>query len=163
MNLPFTGIATFAKVPYAPDLATLDADVAIIGAPYDLGTQVRSGARFGPRGIRNASTIYGMRTPRYYDAEFDEIYLDGVRIVDCGDVDMVHGDSRRCLDNIQAAIGAILARGVLPVTLGGDHAVPIPISAPTATPASRTSASSRSTRTSTSWTSASACARATAT
>ena len=79
MNLPFTGIATFAKVPYAPDLATLDADVAIIGAPYDLGTQVRSGTRFGPRGIRNASTIYGMRTPRYYDAEFDEIYLDGVR------------------------------------------------------------------------------------
>ena len=40
---------------------------------------------------------------------------------------MVHGDPRRCLDNIQAAIGAILARGVLPVTLGGDHAVPIPI------------------------------------
>ena len=127
MNLPFTGIATFAKVPYAPDLATLDADVAIIGAPYDLGTQVRSGTRLGPRGIRNASTIYGMRTPRYYDAEFDEIYLDGVRIVDCGDVDMVHGDPRRCLDNIQEAIGAILARGVLPVTLGGDHAVPIPI------------------------------------
>jgi agmatinase len=127
MNLPFTGIATFAKVPYAPDLATLDADVAVIGAPYDLGTQYRSGTRFGPRGIRNASTLYGMRTPRYYDAEFDEIYLDGVRIVDCGDVDMVHGDSRRCLDNIQAAIGAILARGALPVTLGGDHAVPIPI------------------------------------
>jgi len=127
MNLPFTGIATFAKVPYVPDLATLDADVAVIGAPYDLGTQVRSGTRFGPRVIRNASTIYGMRTPRYYDAEFDEIYLDGVRIVDCGDVDMVHGDSRRCLDNIQEAIGAILARGALPVTLGGDHAVPIPI------------------------------------
>ena len=163
MNLPFTGIATFAKVPYAPDLATLDADVAIIGAPYDLGTQVRSGTRLGPRGIRNASTIYGMRTPRYYDAEFDEIYLDGVRIVDCGDVDMVHGDPRRCLDNIQAAIGAILARGVLPVTLGGDHAVPIPILRATATPASTASASSRSTRTSTSSTSASASARATAT
>ena len=163
MNLPFTGIATFAKVPYAPDLETLDADVAVIGAPYDLGTQVRSGTRLGPRGIRNASTIYGMRTPRYYDAEFDEIYLDGVRIVDCGDVDMLHGDPRTCLDNIQTAIGAILARGALPVTLGGDHAVPIPILRATATPASTASASCRSTRTSTSSTSASACGRATAT
>ena len=127
LNLPFTGIATFAKVPYHEDLATLDADVAIIGAPYDMGTQVRSGARFGPRGIRNASTIYGMRTITYYDAEFDEIYLDGVRVVDCGDVDMIHGRPEVCLANIEEAIGQILAQGALPVTLGGDHAVPIPI------------------------------------
>ncbi len=127
LNLPFTGIATFAKVPYHPDLGTLDADVAIVGAPYDLGTQVRSGARYGPRGIRNASVIYGLRTPRYYDAEFDEIYLDGVRIVDVGDADMIHGRPDLCLANIQATTEAILARGALPVTLGGDHAVPIPI------------------------------------
>ena len=163
MNLPFTGIATFAKVPYAPELATLDADVAIIGAPYDLGTQVRSGTRLGPRGIRNASTIYGMRTPRYYDAEFDEIYLDGVRIVDCGDVDMVHGDPRRCLDNIQEAIGAILARGVLPSRSVATTPCRSRSCARTATPASTASASSRSTRTSTSSTSASACGRDTAT
>lgn len=127
LNLPFTGIATFAKVPYHADLSTLDADVAIVGAPYDLGTQVRSGARYGPRGIRNASVIYGLRTPRYYDAEFDEIYLDGVRIVDVGDADMIHGRPDACLANIQATTEAILARGALPVTLGGDHAVPIPI------------------------------------
>jgi len=127
LNLPFTGIATFAKVPYHADLSTLDADVAIVGAPYDLGTQVRSGARYGPRGIRNASVIYGLRTPKYYDAEFDEIYLDGVRIVDVGDADMIHGRPDACLANIQATTEAILARGALPVTLGGDHAVPIPI------------------------------------
>lgn len=127
LNLPFTGIATFAKVPYHPDLATLDADVAIIGAPYDMGTQVRSGTRFGPRGIRNASTIYGLRTITYYDAEFDEVYLDGVTVVDCGDADMIHGRPDACLANIQSSIEQILARGALPVTLGGDHAVPIPI------------------------------------
>jgi agmatinase len=127
LNLPFTGIATFAKVPYEPDLETLEADVVVIGAPYDLGTQVRSGTRFGPRGIRNGSAIYGMRTVRYYDAEFDEIYLDGVRIVDCGDVDMIHGRPDACLANIEASIGQILSRGALPVTLGGDHSVPIPI------------------------------------
>ena len=127
LNLPFTGIATFAKVPYHPDLETLDADVAIVGAPYDLGTQVRSGARFGPRGIRNASAIYGMRTVTYYDAEFDEVYLDGVKIVDVGDADMIHGRPEACLANIQTTTERILARGAMPVTLGGDHAVPIPI------------------------------------
>ncbi len=127
LNLPFTGIATFAKVPYHADLSTLDADVAIVGAPYDLGTQVRSGARYGPRGIRNASVIYGLRTPKYYDSEFDEIYLDGVKIVDVGDADMIHGRPDMCLANIQATTEAILARGALPVTLGGDHSVPIPI------------------------------------
>jgi agmatinase len=127
LNLPFTGIATFAKVPYHPDLSTLNADVAVVGAPYDLGTQVRSGARFGPRGIRNASAIYGMRTVTYYDAEFDELYLDGVSIVDVGDADMIHGRPDACLANIEATTRAILDRGAMPVTLGGDHAVPIPI------------------------------------
>lgn len=127
LNLPFTGIATFAKVPYHPDLDTLDADVAIIGAPYDLSTQVRPGARYGPRGIRNASAIYGLRTVTYYDAEADEIFLDGVTIVDAGDADMVHASPELCLASIQSTTERILERGALPVTLGGDHAIPIPV------------------------------------
>src|SRR4029077_7289426 len=76
---------------------------------------------------RAASTIYGLRTPKYYDAEFDEIYLDGVRIVDVGDADMIHARPDACLANIQSITEAILARNALPVTLGGDHSVPIPI------------------------------------
>ena len=101
--------------------------MAIVGAPYDMGTQVRSGARYGPRGIRNASAIYGMRSVKYYDSEFDEVYLDGVTIVDVGDADMIHGRPDACLANIQATTEKILERGAMPVTLGGDHAVPIPI------------------------------------
>lgn len=127
LNLPFTGIATFAKVPYEPDLSTLDADVAIIGAPYDLSTQVRSGTRYGPRSIRDASTIYGLRTVAYYDSEFDEVYLEGVRVVDVGDADMIHASPDRCLSNIQNTLRQVLERKVFPVTLGGDHSVPIPI------------------------------------
>jgi agmatinase len=127
LNLPFTGIATFAKVPFQPDLDQLDADVAIVGAPYDLGTQVRSGARFGPRGIRAASAIYGMRTVAYYDAEFDEVYLDGVSIVDVGDADMIHARPEACLANVEETVRKIVERGAMPVTLGGDHSVPIPI------------------------------------
>lgn len=127
LGLPFQGIATFAKVPYHEDLDTLDADVAIIGAPYDMGTQVRSGTRYGPRSIRDASTIYGMREIRYYDAEFDQIFLDGVKVVDVGDVDMVHSRPDLCLANIEEFISQVLARGTMPVTLGGDHSVPIPV------------------------------------
>lgn len=128
LNLQFTGIATFGKVPHQPDLENLDADVAVIGAPYDMGTMDRPGARYGPRGIRNASTTYGLGTGvAYYDAEFDETYLEGVRIVDCGDVDMIHSRPEACLANIESAIGQILSRGALPVTLGGDHSILIPI------------------------------------
>ena len=161
LNLPFTGIATFAKVPYHPGLDTLDADVAVVGAPYDMGTQVRSGARYGPRGIRNASAIYGMRSVTYYDSEFDEVYLDGVTIVDVGDSDMIHGRPDACLANIQATTEKILARGAMPVTLGGDHAVPIPTCAPSRIMAR--SAWCKSTRTWTLSTIASALPRDTAT
>ena len=49
LNLPFVGISTFGKRPYVEDWSTIDADVAILGAPFDAGTQWRSGARFGPR------------------------------------------------------------------------------------------------------------------
>ena len=127
LNLPFTGITSFCKLPICADLETLDADVAIIGAPFDLGTQYRSGTRFGPRAIRNASAIYALREVGYYDLDFDTIFLDGVRMVDCGDIDMLHMRADVCLQNIEAAIRKILERGALPVTLGGDHAVPIPI------------------------------------
>lgn len=135
LNLPFTGIATFAKLPYHPDLETLDSDVAIVGAPYDLTTQVRPGARYGPRGIRVASAAYGSRNissdgeahARYYDAESDDVFLDNVRIVDVGDVDIIHGKPEVGLSNVQSVIERVLNSGAMPVTLGGDHSVPIPI------------------------------------
>ena len=55
LNLPFVGIPTFAKSRYVEDWDSIAADVAILGAPFDFGTQWRSGARFGPRGIRAVS------------------------------------------------------------------------------------------------------------
>lgn len=127
LDLPFTGITTFCKLPMHTDLDSLDADVAIIGAPFDLGTQYRSGTRFGPRAIRAASSLYALRGVSYYDHEFDREFLGGVRVVDCGDVDMIHMRPDACLQNIHDAISCIVARGALPVVLGGDHSVPIPV------------------------------------
>ena len=127
LNLPFVGIATFGKRPYVADWSQIDADVAILGAPFDLGTQYRSGARFGPRAIREASTLFSFGLGGAYDHEDDVTYLpESVRIVDLGDADMVHTDTQTSHDNIRDGVRAILDAGALPVVLGGDHSVNIP-------------------------------------
>ncbi|MCO4827179.1 agmatinase [Lentibacter algarum] len=127
LNLPFVGIATFAKRPYEPDWSTLQADVAVLGAPFDAGTQYRSGARFGPRSVREASTLFSFGHAGAYDHEDDTTYLTGdVRIVDMGDADIVHTDTATSHANIETGVRAALAAGALPVVIGGDHSVNIP-------------------------------------
>ena len=127
LDLPFVGISTFGKRPYISDWSQIDADVAILGAPFDAGTQWRSGARFGPRGVREASTLFSFGHAGAYDHEDDAIYLPGdVRIVDIGDADIVHTDTLRSHANIEAGVRAILASSALPVIIGGDHSVNIP-------------------------------------
>ena len=58
LNLHFVGICTFGKYPYVQDWEKINADIAILGAPFDFGSQFRSGARMGPRSIREASTLF---------------------------------------------------------------------------------------------------------
>ena len=90
LNLPFVGLCSFGKFPYQPDWDLIDADYAILGAPLDFGTQYRAGARFGPRGIREASTLFSFGHAGAYDHEDDVTYLeaDKIRIVDIGDADI---------------------------------------------------------------------------
>lgn len=127
LNLPFTGICTFAKKPFVADWSAIDADAAILGAPYDAGTQWRAGARFGPRGVREASTLFSFGHAGAYDHEDDVTYLgEEVRIVDMGDADIVHTDTIASHANIREGVEAALAAGALPVVIGGDHSVNIP-------------------------------------
>lgn len=128
LDLPFVGHCTFGKRPPVTDWSKIDADVAVLGIPYDMGTQYRSGARFGPRAIREASTLFSFGHGGAYDHEDDETYLplDRVRIVDVGDADIVHTDTARSHANAEFAVRKILEAGALPVVLGGDHAVNIP-------------------------------------
>lgn len=126
LNLPFTGICTFARAPYVADWARLDADAAILGAPFDAGTQWRAGARFGPRGVRDASTLFSFGHAGAYDHEDDATYLDGVRLADMGDADIVHTDTLSSHANIRRGVEAALQAGALPVVIGGDHSVNIP-------------------------------------
>jgi agmatinase len=126
LNLPFVGISTFGKSPYQPDWSAIDADVAILGAPFDFGTQWRAGARFGPRAVREASTLFSFGHAGAYDHEDDVTYLEGIRMVDIGDADIVHTDTETSHANIETGVRAILKAGALPVVIGGDHSINIP-------------------------------------
>ena len=129
LNLPFVGHCTFAKSPVCLDWDRLDADVAVLGAPNDMGTQWRSGARFGPRSIREASTLFSFGHSGAYDFEDDVMYLrtEDVRMVDVGDADIVHTDMNTSNDNIEYAVRKLLDAGAMPVVLGGDHSVHAPV------------------------------------
>ena len=100
-----------------------------MGAPFDFGCQWRSGARMGPRAIREASTLFSFGHAGAYDHEDDVTYLDPakVTIVDIGDADIVHTDTVQSHANIEFGVRKILeSPGALPVVLGGDHSINIP-------------------------------------
>ena len=128
LNLPFVGICTFGKYPYIENWDKINSDVAILGAPFDSGSQFRSGARMGPRGIREASTLFSFGHSGAYDFEDDIIYLpaDSTNIVDIGDADIIHTDTKSSHQNIKFAVKKILNANAIPVILGGDHSVNIP-------------------------------------
>lgn len=131
LNLPFVGHCSFAKAPICTDWEAIDADFAVLGVPNDMGTQYRPGARFGPRGIREASTLFSFGHAGAYDFEDDITYLPAseVKIVDVGDADIVHTDMTASRANTEAAVRKILAAGATPVVLGGDHSVHDPVMA----------------------------------
>ena len=116
---PFLGIATFARQPYQPDPA--GAEVAIVGVPYDSATSYRSGARFGPRAIREQSTLlWGYNNSLRIDP------FKTLRVVDAGDVPVVPVDIRATHAAIEHRLGECLAAGCRTVCLGGDHSLVLP-------------------------------------
>ena len=127
LNLPFVGISTFGKRPYIADWDAIKADVAVLGAPYDFGTQWRPGARFGPRAVREASTLFSFGHAGAYDHEDDSTYLaSDVRIVDIGDADIIHTKTEESHANIEFGVRKILDAGAIPLVIGGDHSINIP-------------------------------------
>ena len=101
-----------------------DAQVVILGAPFDGGTSARSGARFGPMAIR-------MRDYLAHDGSRPSLALrtDGLvdlDVVDAGDVEMYSGDIEVALPALEAAVEKVTRSGAIPVILGGDHSVTFP-------------------------------------
>lgn len=127
-NLPITGIASFAKYPICTDLDRLDADVCVMGIPYDQSTPYLTGSKFGPRRIREVSCHYGRGDAGFWDPERRTQYLEApVKVVDAGDVDIDPMNFQQTFDNVTETVRKIISKGALPVMMGGDHSVTYPI------------------------------------
>ena len=120
----FGGLSTFGQRPFLTDPEQLDEwqpDVAIVGAPFDISTTNRAGARFGPRAIR--SSAY---EPGTYHLDLGIDIFDWLEVVDFGDAHCPHGQTEVGHANIKARVGEIASRGIIPVILGGDHSITWP-------------------------------------
>ena len=112
----FSGPRTFMRLPHVRDLE--DVDVAIVGIPTDGAVVYRTGARFGPEGIRSASVML-----RNYNPLLGVDVVDKLSLVDYGDVPTVPGSTADSLERSAAALEEIARAGVTTLCLGGDHTV----------------------------------------
>jgi agmatinase len=112
----FSGPRTFMRLPYVRDLEGVD--VAIVGIPTDGAVVYRSGARFGPEGIRSASVML-----RNYNPLLGVDVVERLSLVDYGDVPTVPGSTADSLERSAAALEEVAGGGVAPLCLGGDHTV----------------------------------------
>src|SRR4030081_1730678 len=111
---------TFLALPAAADDA--DLDVAVIGVPMDLGVSNRPGARFGPRAVRSIERIGP------YHPTFTSVPMGGASCADVGDVPVRSRYSLdESLEDIELYYRALHARGVRPLSVGGDHSITYPI------------------------------------
>ncbi len=118
-------VGSFMRLPHvAPEAAALrdaQARAAIYGIPFDATNISRTGANYGPRGIREVSCQF-----LTYNATLDFDLVEALNPVDCGDCDIILANAERTFANAQRDIGAILDADALPVTFGGDHSITIP-------------------------------------
>jgi agmatinase/guanidinopropionase len=117
---PYQGIATFGRRPHTRELSGVD--VAILGVPYDSSTSYRSGARFGPRAIREQSLLLWGYNNAQQVAPFDVL-----KVVDYGDVDVVPVHILATHRAIEETSATILEAGTQLITLGGDHSISLPL------------------------------------
>jgi len=117
----YAGPVSFGSAPYTQDAALLAGfDVAIVGAPTDDLVSDRPGTRFAPRAIRAASCPPGAHLEAKVDA-FAEL-----RVVDFGDAPVLPADAARSHAAIEQTVGAVVAAGLIPIVLGGDHSIAEP-------------------------------------
>lgn len=108
------------RCPASRDLAGVD--VAVIGLPYDGGTSYRSGARFGPRKIREASLMLWA-----YTNPLAAQPLDALNVVDYSDADVTPRSILDTMANGEVEVGAALEAGATVLALGGDHSLSLPL------------------------------------
>jgi agmatinase len=128
---PRGAFTTFMGFPLATDLDRLDAHLAIIGMPYGDPysiDEVTNDQTNAPTAVRRASARVSRGLERW-DFDIGGTLFDGknIKVVDVGDVPGEARDLQGHYRRAEAAIRKILKAGALPITIGGDHGVPIPI------------------------------------
>ncbi|GAB1477144.1 agmatinase [Bacillota bacterium] len=112
----FAGIKTFMRLPNIK--TTEDVDVAIVGIPFDTGASYKSGARFGPGAIREASTLM-----RNYSMNLDINIFDYLSCIDYGDIDIKPGFIHETYQQVEKDLQGLINAEVVTIVLGGDHSI----------------------------------------
>ena len=117
----YTGIASFFRTPHTENLA--EVDIGLIGVPYDGGVTHRSGARHGPKAVRDQSSMLR----RYHNTSGFNPFA-AARIRDLGDCWIEQPfELKGALGEIEAFLGTVVDAGVIPLSVGGDHSISWPI------------------------------------
>ncbi len=117
---PFMGIPTFMRLPATRELSGVD--VVVMGVPFDSGVSYRSGTRFGPRKIREASlTLWGHNPTMKITP--NEI----LKVVDYGDVSVIPTSIEHTMRAITETADVVLDANTTLITLGGDHSIALPL------------------------------------
>jgi agmatinase len=138
-DLPFSQPVTFAHLPWERCLGqfhTTPLDIAILGFPYDTSTSYRPGARFGPRGIRAASSRE--KKGRSYNTVWgvDPFQEGGLTVLDCGDIPITPFDAAHAFKQMEQGYRQVLWHKTSDknkwerpriLSLGGDHSIVLPI------------------------------------
>ena len=116
----FADVATFFRLPIIKDLNQLD--YCLCGVPWDGGTTNRPGARHGPREIRNASSLVRLYHPISLKSPYDKF-----NIADIGDCPVNPADLHDSLKKIEKFYLSIIESKTIPLSIGGDHLISLPI------------------------------------
>jgi len=116
----FSGPGTFMRLPSVSALNGLD--VAVLGIPMDIGTSWRSGTRFGPKQIRAESAMI-----RPYNMATGAAPFDCLQVADIGDLAINTFSLSESIRIISESYDAIIAQKTIPVAMGGDHSITLPI------------------------------------
>ena len=125
MTLPrFAGVPSFMRLPHlnfdSPEIA--DLDIGLIGVPWDAGTTNRPGPRHGPRQMRDLSTMI-----RAMNGATGVKPFDLVNFADLGDVPINPADIQDSMERITTFYKSVMAQGITPMTVGGDHLTSLPV------------------------------------
>jgi len=118
----FAGINTYMKLPFCENIRDVKKyDAAFLGAPFDMGTGYRPGARFGPQGVRRISALMDG-----FGSDMGVDLVEETKICDAGDIFCIPSNLEKSFDQIDMAVSFLHKNGVFPIICGGDHSIGYP-------------------------------------